>query len=282
MNEHFSCSDKETLIAYIYGEGDAADRPRIDAHLATCEACASEVTAFGGVREALADWTPPVQAGSFRIVREEAGGTGSDPAAPPVVRGGSAVVLRPARWWQRPLPVWARAAAAVLLFAGGAALANLDVRYGPEGLTVRTGWQHAAPLAARQQPAGTAGPAAATPWRSDLVALERQLRGDFATQLQVVRAAAPTTVAPAAPLDDRQLMTRVRALVDQSIGESEQRQQREFAYRVAQLQGEVGAQRRADLFRLQAGLGQIQGQTGAEVAQQRQLINYLLTVSQKK
>ena len=77
-------------------------------------------------------------------------------------------------------------------------------------------------------------------------------------------------------------MTRVRTLIDQSVSESEQRQQRELAYRVAQVQGEFGVQRRADQMRVLQSLGQLQGQTGVEVAQQRQLINYLLTVSQKK
>jgi hypothetical protein len=101
---------------------------------------------------------------------------------------------------------------------------------------------------------------------------------DLSAQLASVRAVAGQP----AGVNERQLMSRVRTLVDSSIGESERRQQREMATRVAQVQGEWGVQRRADLVRLQQGLGWVQGQTGAEVAQQRQLINYLLTVSQKR
>jgi anti-sigma factor RsiW len=279
MNGQFSCSAKETLIAYVYGECDSADREAVEAHMTACAACADEVAGLGGVRRALAEWAPPDIARGFRIVRDETATAVPDTGA---------TVLRPARWWRRPLPAWASAAAAVLLFAAGAGLANLDVHYGPDGLTIRTGWQHtrdtASPAAVAQTvPAAGPSPASA-PWRSDLVALERQLRGDFGAQLQAVRSSAEPqrTTAPAAGVDERQLMTRVRALIDESVGESEQRQQREFASRVAQVQGEWGAQRQADLVRLQQGLGWVQGQTGAEVAQQRRLINYLLTVSQKK
>ncbi len=265
MNREFSCSDKETLIAYIYGECEADDRGLVEKHLASCASCTAEVGGLGDVRQALAEWVPPAAAGSFRLVRDE------EVAA-------SATVLRPARWWSRPLPGWARAAAAVLLFAGGAALANLDVHYGADGLSIRTGWQHpAAPVVSSQANAGPNAPAS----RTDLAALERQLRGDFSAQLEAARAASVQTVA-ASSVDEHQLMTRVRTLIDQSVSESEQRQQKELAYRVAQVQGEFGVQRRADQMRVLQSFGQLQGQTGAEVAQQRQLINYLLTVSQKK
>lgn len=278
MNGQFSCSDKETLIAYVYGECDPADREAVEAHVATCAGCADEVAGFGGVRAALGQWTPPATARGFRIVRDEAG------TDAPAEAGTN--VLRPARWWRRALPALARAAAAVLLFAGGAALANLDVHYGPDGVTIRTGWQQRAavpaPAAAAQAVPAAAPSAASAPWRSDLVALERQLRGDFSAQLEAARAAEPQRIAASPGVDERQLMTRVRAMIESSIGDSERRQQREFATQVTQLQGEWGAQRQADLVRLQQGLGWVQGQTGAEVAQQRRLINYLLTVSQKK
>ncbi len=271
MSQDFSCSDKETLIAYIYGECAEEDRRRVEAHAASCRACADEIAGIGSVREALVAWTPAPAAGSFRIVRDAEEGT-------------PAKVLRPARWWRRPVPAWARAAAAVLLVAGGAGLANLDVHYGADGLTVRTGWRHPADTAASasarvQAPAATIpASATATPWRADLAALERQLRGDFGGEVQALRASMRQPSPASTQAADDRVMARVRQLID----ESEQRQQREMAYRVSQVQGELSAQRRADLYRVQAGLGQLQGQTGEEVMKQRQLINYLLTVSQKK
>jgi hypothetical protein len=252
----------------VYGECEADERRLVEAHLASCTVCAGEIGALGGVRQALAEWIPPAEAGGFRIVRDE-------PTAP-------AAVLRPARWWSRPLPGWARAAAAVLLFAGGAALANLDVRYGADGLTIRTGWQH--PAVAEQRVATAPAPPAqsAAPWRADLATLERQLRGDFSAQIQSTRAASPQQVSAGTPPDERQMMTRVRSMIDQSLSESERRWQRELADRVVQVQGEFGLQRRSDQVRMLQALGQWQGQTGAEIAQQRQYINYLLSVSQKK
>ena len=48
MSIVFSCDDKPTLIAYLYGEVEPAVRKSVDAHLATCAACAAEVRALGG------------------------------------------------------------------------------------------------------------------------------------------------------------------------------------------------------------------------------------------
>jgi hypothetical protein len=49
-------------------------------------------------------------------------------------------------------------------------------------------------------------------------------------------------------------MQRMRAMIDQS----EQRQQRELALRLAQVAGEVDAQHQADLMRIQQSVGQTQ------------------------
>ena len=54
-------------------------------------------------------------------------------------------VLRPARWWNT-VPVWAQAAAAILVLAAGAAIANVQVRSGPDGFSVT----HRLDAAARQ------------------------------------------------------------------------------------------------------------------------------------
>ena len=67
----FSCTDKDTLVAYIYGECDAATRGAVDAHLAGCPACADEVAGFGVVRDTLSQWSAPERAGGFRLVRDE-------------------------------------------------------------------------------------------------------------------------------------------------------------------------------------------------------------------
>ncbi len=143
MTDGFTCTDKETLITYLYGECDPAERRLVESHLGGCSACAQEVEAFRGVRGTLAAWAPPERATGFRIVAEEA-------LEPPEVR--TATVLRHRRWWQAPMPGLMKAAAAILLFAGGAAVANLEVRYDSDGLVVRTGWMRPPTSGRRRHP----------------------------------------------------------------------------------------------------------------------------------
>ena len=286
----FSCTDKDTLIAYVYGECDAATHGVVEAHVRTCAACSDEIGGFGMVRETLSEWTPPEQVGVFKLVREEA-------LEPPPAK-----VLRPARWWQAPLPALAKVAAAILLFAGGAALANLEVRYDKDGFAVRTGWQKSAPagapLAVTQAPAGPqaeipAGvvmpapserrPEGETPWRAEFASLERQLRDEFRQQLAAAR---PTPlgggpVQVAAGFDENLFLSRVRTLLDERVGESERRQQVEMAYRISQLAGDFQAQRKADLVRVQQTFGQLDGPPPS-LDQQRQMTRYLFPVSLRK
>jgi hypothetical protein len=93
------------------------------------------------------------------------------------------------------------------------------------------------------------------------------------SQLRTV--AAP---APASATDEAQLLARVRALID----ESEQRQQREMSIRLAQVLRDMDMQRRTDLARIEDTFGQMQGLTGAELLQQREVINYLQRVSTRR
>src|SRR5262245_46681346 len=106
MSTTFNCDDKETLVAYLYDEIDAELRRDVTTHLRACAACAEEVDGLRGVRRDLAGWQPPETELNFAIVQK------------------SATVLRPARWSTRAVPGWLQVAAAALLFAGGAALAN--------------------------------------------------------------------------------------------------------------------------------------------------------------
>ena len=70
----------------------------------------------------------------------------------------------------------------------------------------------------------------------------------------------------------------MRTLID----ESEQRQQRELALRTAQIVSDFDSQRRVDLTQIQRSFGQIEGLTGAEVREQREMLNYLMRVSQQQ
>jgi hypothetical protein len=253
MTIRFDCSDKERLVAYLYGEAGDRERAAIDAHLASCAACADEVEGLRAVRVDLAAWQPPEADLGFRIVRE--------PAAPA------------RRWWQ--VPVWAPAALAAGLLL--ALAASLQVEYGNGTVIVRTGWAvPQAPATAAATPAPAATPVEQTAeFRAALAALETRLRGEIAA-VRAAPAAAPARAAVS--VDRAELLQRVQDLIDAS----ERRQQRELAFRLAQAMQDVDTQRRSDMVRIENGLGQIEGLTGQEAARQRQMINYLMRTSQQR
>ena len=254
MSVDFTCGElaeqtEGALVAYLYGECGAAERSVIEAHLAICAACATELASLGATRSALASWTPPETELGFQIVSMR-------DTAPPASN-----VLRPARWWQRPMPAWAQAAAAIVIFAVGGLL---GMRAG--------GTESERATAVALAPA----PAAATPTMAsmqDLAALEQRLR----REMSQLRAAS----APAQPIQvaasDPQLLQRVRAMLD----ESERQQQREFELRLSQVLRDVDVQRRVDLARIEQTFGQMEGLTGAEVQDQRKAINYLMRVAHR-
>jgi hypothetical protein len=171
------------------------------------------------------------------------------------------------------VPGWAQVAAAVLVLGVSAAIANVEVRHDAAGWTLRTGWaQSDARSAGASAPVTT--PAAApspAPWRADLAALEQQLRAEL-------RSAPARAVPAASPMSDAELQRRVHAIID----ESERRQERELALRVAEVVKDVNAQRQADLVKIDRSLGFIQSSTYGEQMKQRELVNYLLKVSQKQ
>src|SRR5439155_16814277 len=105
---------------------------------------------------------------------------------------------------------------------------------------------------------------------ADLVALEQRLRSEMS---HVHAASAPAAEAPA----DARILQQVRAMID----DSEQRQRRELALRTTEVVRDFDAQRNDDLARIERTLGQMDGTTGVEVAQQRQMLNYLMRVSQR-
>jgi hypothetical protein len=163
-------------------------------------------------------------------------------------------------WWRRG-SLWA--AAAALLLATAAVVAKVEVRVDRDGIVVRAGGGSAAASAAAPRPA--------KPWLADLAALEQRLRRELASTH-------PAPAPLARGVDEAALLRRVRALIEAS----EARQQRELAWRVAQVASEMHAQRQADLLRIEQRFGHLAGLTGLEVAKQRELMNYLLRVSSRR
>ena len=263
MTETFQCGDNPALVGYMYGECEPAERRAIDQHLLVCPACAAELETLGATRIQLAGWTPPEAQLGFRMVSD---------APPNVVRPVPSVVEGPPRWWARPIPVWAQAAAAAVLFASGLSLG------------VWRGTSSDATASLGNSPAAAAATLAATPSTaaasvvsaSDLAALEQRLR----SEMSLLRASAPAQAGTSrtASVSEADILARVRALID----ESEQRQQRELALRTAQVVRDFDSQRRVDLQNVRSIVGQVEGSTGAEIARQQQTLQYLMRVSEQK
>lgn len=255
MSDTFVCDDKDTLIAYLYDEIDPIVRRRVEEHLRVCAACTAEVTALSSVRVELASWSAPETALDFQFVRKPA------------------EVLRPAAWWSG-VPVWAQAAAAIFVLAVSAGIANLQVRSGPDGVVVSTGWMSPA-AAAPSAPGPTttvATRATDETWKPALAALETQLRNEIRASREIgsglARASARTT------LDDATLKN-----IESLIEASEKRQLQEMALRLTQFNRDVNVQRQADLVKIDQVIGQYAATSGAEMARQRQQINLLRRVS---
>jgi anti-sigma factor RsiW len=254
MTETFQCGDNAALVGYLYDECETHERTAIAAHVTVCAACAAELAALRSTRVQLAAWSPPEAELGFLITQRQA------PQPLEFKRD-----ARPQRthWFARPLPAWAQVAAATIVFAVGTLL---GIAQGTNGV----GSPRNVTAASAQQGLAT------NVSEASLAALERRLRDEMAT----IRVANRETVAPSSPSlgNETQLMTRVRALIE----ESEQRQQRELALRTAELVRDFDSQRRVDLAQIQRNFGQIEGLTGAEVREQREMLNYLIRASQQQ
>jgi anti-sigma factor RsiW len=260
MSATFQCGDAAALVDYLYDEGDPGDREAIAAHIARCAACASEVDALTATRQTLAAWTPPELALGFQISRAQ-------DAAPANVLEHPAARSR-SSWWQAPMPAWAQAAAALLIFAAGLSV----------GLT-RT-------VASTQvATAGVASSAVPPPTATvivspnDLASLEARLKSEIA-QMRTGAAPQATPVSQERASQDA-VLDQMKTL----LAESEERQRREFTLRMVDLASNIETQRRVDLTQVRQTMGVQQGVIGTELRQQREAIdrfnNYLVNVSER-
>jgi anti-sigma factor RsiW len=246
------CEEKARLVGYLYDECSAAERSAVEAHLSRCAVCAAELDGLKDVRTQLAEWNAPPADLGFRVTR--------DPVAPAASRR------------SRTLPAWAQAAAAVLVLAAGAGVANLQIEYGNGGVTVRTGWANA-----RQDTGAAARPAPQVATVEQLRDLEQRVRALTAS----VQNAPPATSPAASPAPRATAATspEVAQQVRAILVESEERQRKEFAFRLAQVVRDLENQRGADLVRIEQNLRQLEGVTGEQVQGQHEMMNYLRRVS---
>ena len=267
MSETFQCGDNSALVGYLYDECEPAEREVIDAHVSMCAACAAEIAALQSARVQLSFWTPPDTDLGFAVVRPQPSAVSRPPLSETKVQASRGRPRKAAArgwraWseaWRQP-PVWVQAAAACLIFGVGLSLGVLRGTLPPTSSNAPT-----MAAASVNTPAVTA---------TDLAALERRLRAEMAA----LRAAPAISTSAPQSGSNGQLLAQVRALID----ESEQRQQRELALRTAQVVRDFDSQRQVDLAQIQRNLGQIEGLTGAEVREQRQMLNYLMRVSEQR
>ncbi len=249
--------DKERILSYVYEELDRTERAQMEAHLKTCAECRDEVAGLRSVRVDLATWTPSQPEFGFHIVRDRK----------PTWR----------QWWT---PAFALAAAAVLVLAVASAIANVDVTYGNQGFSVRTGWGRATTTVQRaaEPPTGKPEPTS-TPTASEV----RELYAALDSRLRQLEAAPrQLPMQQAAFKSVRQSDDAILRRVHDLLAQSESKQQKELALRIAQVIRDVDAQRVADLNRIQQGLGRIDAMTTYEAQTHRDLTNYILASSRQQ
>ena len=254
--------NKDDLVSYLYDDLDAPSRAVFERHMAGCAECRDELTALRAVRADLLTWSPPEPDFAFRIVSE-----------PRPARAAS--VLRPdvPSWRAWFTPAAGFAAAAVLVLAAAAGLARIEVRNGPDGFTMRTGWAASADTPARAGARLRDVNLPASP--PDLDSLERRIAAlETATH-------DAGTVRYASTLGARASNEEVLKVVRELLAQSETRQKGELALRIAQVIRDIDAQRVADLNRVQQGIGRIDATVADEAAAHRELMNYILTSNSK-
>jgi hypothetical protein len=253
MNDTFQCGDTGALVAYLYDECALGEREQIAAHVKQCATCASEIDSLRATRRTLAAWTPPDLALGFQITRTDVGPVPNSVLEPKIA------------WWRAPLPGWAQAAAALVIFAAG--LSTGIARNGSSAPV-------ASPQVASVVPAVPRGSAVAVPAaagavsRDELAQLEQRLKSEM-SHLRPVSAV--STVASRG--SDDALIQQVRRLIE----ESEANQRKDFTLRMVELAGNIEQQRRVDLQTVRQSMGQLQDVTGTELRQQREVLGRLVS-----
>jgi hypothetical protein len=175
---------------------------------------------------------------------------------------------RPDAWWRRPLPAWAQAAAALLIFSSGLSLGagrNLATRE-PNGGADRTATAGSVTAGSRTGVATPRPASAVTPVTTvtpeQLASLEQQLR-QLQTQVAQLKGAAPAA-APDVTL----------ATVRELVADTESRLQRQMVLRDADVTKTFFATRTGDMQRLEERIDKViepmQRVHGQELWQQNQ------------
>ena len=241
--------ETELLIDYLYGELAPDERHKFDLHLKSCADCRREIDGMRATRTTLQSWAPPEPDLSFEVVR--------------------APQRSESRKWWGLSPAWGLAAA-MLVGAVSAAIANVEVTIGGSGLTVKSGWNRNA--VAQVQESTTSDDAAAL--RREIVALsDRLARAEGLLGQQDT-----TNVTATDPVPGRMTDAEIARFVRHMINQSEERQQTVLARQILQINRDQETARRTDFDRLGRGMVEIQ-RTAVETFQRQKAIeDHLLRV----
>jgi transcription initiation factor TFIIIB Brf1 subunit/transcription initiation factor TFIIB len=249
--------DEELLVGYLYDELSPAERRTMEEHLLSCAACRGEVKDLRRTRTMLTSWAAPDPALDLQVVR------------------GADIAARRARSWTVS-PAWGLAAAAILVLSVASAVSNIEINYGPEGVTLRTG-------IAQRPSSPAAAPVALPPAlgaAGEGASLQREIQA-LGQRLQALEAGAVSQPAVAARPTGSPVANESIRVARQLIAESESRQQQELARRISQVLRDVEASRRVDLDRTQRALAEVQGLTDTTLIRQREMENHFLRVVQQ-
>lgn len=281
MTTSTTCDEKDVLVSCLYDEASPAERARFEAHLDACPSCRAELDALTRVRADLTFWQAPEPAVPVRLVSDT-------PAPSPWV-------------WIRT-PAFGLAAAAALVLGVAAGMARVEIRQDATGWTFRTGWGAApSPDAVSAQATPGAVPANGVttaslpdttaaraplepslpgdaPWRAELAAFESRLRDELAARdAAFTRSRSASTATPDMVAFTPEMRQQIQSMIDAS----EVRQQQNLALRVAEVTRDFDLARRSDFLRIQQGLGRVEGRSEADAARTRDLMNYIMRVSQQ-
>lgn len=251
------CESQELIVGFIYDELTDAERKHLQAHLAGCGTCRSELEGLRATRTHLALWSPPQPDLGFRMI---SGGSAPAPALP-----------RP----RRLAPVFALAAAAVIVLAAAAAIANLEIRYDNNGFVVRTGWVD------QVQARGDSGVPQARPASTSAPAYDQAAFADLERRLVSIESAItqePSTLQLASSqtrMSDVEMIGEVR----QMLSDAQAQQKSAFAQQMLQVVRDVQRQHVSDIAAIKQGFEQYQGMTNAEIATSRDMFNQWIRAS---
>lgn len=221
------CEQRENLIAYLYDEVDANDRRIVESHLASCETCREELRAFRDVRQDLLAWDVPAHESVWKPF----------------------VTARTQPAW-RQMPVWAMAAAAMLVF-------GIGIAGGYAGRVMASRAEAPAQVAAIQPPAQ---PVNVTPAASleDLRAL--QARMSDLERAASVRTASAAPVSMSASSD-----AAILAKVEQLIRDSEGRVNHKTSQKILSIMSDMDRQRRGDNALFTQQINEMQERTNGTI-----------------